>query len=1093
MPLHVTQVEEELLTVQTDRQITDEATIRQTQHIVQPPRLLRELEQFWQTRWYNEQPPAQSDWHRITNFLTAFMPQGAFTFPPITVGQWRRTTRKFRTQAARGADGYNKEDITNMSDAQITAILSLFEAIEQANTTWPEQWLTSFVIALSKRDDPSGVNDYRPVVLLSILYRTWSSLRARQFLQQMVQWTPDTALGFMPGCETTQIWLTLQGEIELSLQEHSALGGIATDIVKAFEHIGRPQLFQLLAHIGVPSNITHPWSTFLSNFKRRFIIQTQLGRPCHSNIGLPEGCPLSVAGMAALDWAMHVYLQHFAPNATVRSFVDNISITATTVHAVATGFFALRSFFEAWGMDTDHRKTYTWGTQPGIRQQMGLLGFTTVQDAMELGGNLVFGAAQRNHQFLARGQGMEEAWQRLRRSRAPMAMKLLSLPAVFWSRALHAATISTFSPTHLGKLRTRAAQAIGASTAGANPLLRLSLSTPHTSDPGFFQLQHVIADFRRICHKTPSLLNYWRHFMVDFDGRLFSGPFSKLVLVLNQIGWSIELPPLVREHDGHLIDLLNMDHQGLQTLLWDAWLQFVAFEVRKRRTMQDLTGLDPELVMVDKSTMTALELSRTLALQEGAFLSAWSQAKFDNQKEAMCKQCMMPDTQSHWLRCPRHQQHHTDSLMLIVGGPPLKTALSNHLLPDRSPWINSFKKYFLELDSSWHWASQPGTGTQHVFVDGSCFPHIPTYATCAAWGALNATTGKPIASNPLAGISQTIGRAELTAALAAVTWTLSFACDTWLWTDSKYVANIIDRILQGDPAFPTVTMENHDLINTLWETMQELAPGQLRVTWIPSHLDPQHCDEGYEQWVAFWNGAADVQAVTCNRTRTPDFWQMVHLATEYHQDQTHIIRELRHFYWQIGEETRPSFSGTDNLPVEIIGETDWDEVVGFESFYSKLPPLWQQTIQYKKKDPPGIFIEDLLQTLCRWDDAEAPFLPLSFIELALLLREDSALRLPQPSVTRGVQLARPSDFFSRPTLAKVVDLIRGAFRVLVDHFGLDFYWAHKQNRSHLGIFMPADCIILRVSSGHRARLHDLVSTFTAHRGFRKAADLAKPV
>ena len=86
-----------------------------------------------------------------------------------------------------------------------------------------------------------------------------------------------------------------------------------------------------------------------------------------------------------------------------------------------------------------------------------------------------------------------------------------------------------------------------------------------------------------------------KSFMWNFDGFLFSGPFSQLLVVLGQIGWRVE-PPYLIDHDQCHLNLMTVDASLLITTLWDAWLQHVACQVASRKTMRDLQGLDPYLL-----------------------------------------------------------------------------------------------------------------------------------------------------------------------------------------------------------------------------------------------------------------------------------------------------------------------------------------------------------------------------------------------------------------------------------------------------------------------------------------------------------------
>ena len=93
---------------------------------------------------------------------------------------------------------------------------------------------------------------------------------------------------------------------------------------------------------------------------------------------------------------------------------------------------------------------------------------------------------------------------------------------------------------HLDKLRSQAMRALRLSQAGVSGLLRLTLSSTPNADPSWWRLQHTVGAFVRLLRKEPRLLNDWKSFMWNFDGSLFRGPFSQLLVVLGQIGWRVD-------------------------------------------------------------------------------------------------------------------------------------------------------------------------------------------------------------------------------------------------------------------------------------------------------------------------------------------------------------------------------------------------------------------------------------------------------------------------------------------------------------------------------------------------------------------------
>ena len=75
-------------------------------------------------------------------------------------------------------------------------LLSIFQSIKEGEP-WPEQLAEGHIIGLPKHSQAQAITDYRPVVIVSILYRAWSSLRARQVLSILGPVVHSGAKGFL--------------------------------------------------------------------------------------------------------------------------------------------------------------------------------------------------------------------------------------------------------------------------------------------------------------------------------------------------------------------------------------------------------------------------------------------------------------------------------------------------------------------------------------------------------------------------------------------------------------------------------------------------------------------------------------------------------------------------------------------------------------------------------------------------------------------------------------------------------------------------------------------------------------------------------
>eukprot|EP00435_Cladocopium_sp_Y103_P002738 s2367_g1.t1 len=407
-------------------------------------------------------------------------------------------------------------------------------------------------------------------------------------------------------------------------------------------------------------------------------------------------------------------MRAFCPSVLAYSFVDNLTLAAREAHAVAQAYFALRTICQLFGLFPDEDKTFVWGLTRASRAVLLQLCFECITDANEPGGAMTYGKARRNRTLRARGMQLHTRWEKLKKSRAPQLQKFSVLPKVFLPQALHGSTNCLISDNYALELRRLAVKAVHVSGAGSNPLLGLSLSSDMANDPGYYQLQLCIVTFRRIMRKSPDFLHMWQQWFHCFDGRHFPGPFSRLLHCFSGVGWAILMPPFFQDHEGHHWNLLEMDDKSLRIVLQDAWLQFVASQV-KHQTMQGLDGLDRELTLLDASTMTPVDRARLSALHSGAFVSIAEHAKYDAEKIPMCQLCGIEDDTEHWLHCPRFQQLRFSIPGWLADNAALPRCTVNHLLVPRLPRKINWRHFLCSL---------PDTSSSRTRRGGSCLLDI---------------------------------------------------------------------------------------------------------------------------------------------------------------------------------------------------------------------------------------------------------------------------------------------------------------------------------------------------------------------------------
>eukprot|EP00438_Fugacium_kawagutii_P020571 Skav226934 [mRNA] locus=scaffold965:110011:119532:+ [translate_table: standard] len=1055
----------------------------QTQTLHATEDLHSALLNYWTPTWTAWSTVDASTWTRVINFMEAHVPRLDFDLPPISLSQWKRALKRYKPSAARGVDGVSHVDLLHLPDAWSLRILDLLHQIELGVSSWPLALLFGVVNVLAKDDNACTVDRFRPVVVFSVLYRTWSSLRAAQLLRRITPYIDAEAFGFLPGHEPSQLWLVLQSQVELALQSHEELCGLSADLVRAFNHIPRQHSFRLATHLGVPSCVTSPWKAFLDGCSRSFKVRNALSPATRSSCGMPEGDALSVFAMVQLGWVWHIYMRHFCPRVRSLSFVDNLSLVADCPFDLAHGWVCLNTFFELWNLRVDLGKSYCWGLSKFFRDQLACFPIDVVPHSRELGGILSFSKRQHTGILNTRVSAMLPRWDLLRASQAPLCQKLISLATVFWASVLHGINGSGVGAGLLSRLRGTAMKTLRLNKAGVSGLLRLSLSPTPKADPGFWLLVCTVQSFRRLARKEPRLLCGLTRFLLGFDGKLFSGPFSHLVDSLSQLGWHL-CPPFFLDHDGCRHHLLLLDDVAMDELLWDGWLQMLSRTVLHRATMHDLDGIDMHLVHADRSQMDALELSLLGSLQAGAFISSFNHSKFDATKSSACTLCGVANTQQHMLVCPKYESIRSgladwDSLFGTD-----TAAMSVHLLPSRPVEFATWKSMLLAIpdDSGTFWSRPCGDRPQHLFTDGSATGGPYSYAS---WSCLNASSGQIISCGWVPGLGQNSDRAELWGAISALRWVLLHWVPSHLWLDAKFVADGMCYFQEHGHIGP---WKHHDLWTVLTDLLVQLTGLQLGIHWVPSHLDDTQMTDCFEDWIRQWNGRADSLAGRFNHARPSRFLALHRTLTDKHETMKRRLRMYRQFWFGVAKvQQSPTVELPESVEVESVHV---DQIVLSDLILEDVSSLCLP-LQLKQ---PRCFVVSIIEWIHSREGPQHTQYPLSFVELALSLAEDTSFLFPFANPrTGGMDMQPLCTRFTRPTLAYVYKHVRDALLAFIHQLGFSSVLFAGKSKVDLGIHRPLDGLFVSFADEQLISIQQRAVAFFSNRPYRRSADLARPL
>ena len=1091
-----------VLTLQTPLEDATNEVLTVTRHYSTAAQIHEHLAAFWKQRWWKT-VPTESDWNRIFDFCRAYVPAQPEQHMDITTAQWHDINMRYGPKAARGPDGFARRDLQWMPQLfQDSLVHQLNQWESQAE--FPRALCTGFAHPLPKRQDSCKVNDFRPVIIFSMIYRSWSSLRARQILQQVKQVAGSHQFGFLPQKENTEIWMVLQAWIEDASLAKESLAGFVSDIEKAFECLPRAPVLWLAQRIGISSKVINLWDYFLTNMERRFQVAEQIGSPLLSNSGFPEGCGMSCVAMALVNVVFHLYMDAYS-KVTSLSFVDNLELLGRGSVALHEGALTMQAWADMWHLQLDMNKSYVWANNATLRKQCQALGWETKTHAKDLGAPMTYGSKHSVVDQVERIASLRSLWPLLRRLSCSLWHKQRLLYQAFWPRAFYGSAICCMSWQHIKQLRTEAMRALRVNRGGANPGMRLAVLSPPVTDPGYYQFWQVLLTFQRVAKKQPGFVDLWHSFMSKYNGVPTYGPFGQLLEVCGQVGWQVQ-PPFLIDHDGVKFNLVTVDRKQLEDAAIDGWRQGVAHVFSQRKDVQELCGIDWRVLQVVFRGLPGYRREALHVLQDGAFMESRVHSKYDLSKDGLCKHCGAVDTMLHRsTMCPARQGLYDSYPIVMEQWHTLSQALFLRLLPSRNPHEATFKRLMQESQEKAICLQQLRSCSHlDLFTDGSCKdPEVP-WASVGAWAVVSATHDMVVARGCLSGMFQTSDQAELKAVAVALEYAICNKDTTTLWTDSAFAAEGLHRLLVNPDDKPGGRYAIQ------WEHIQMTLRGhetRIMVQHVPAHVTAGHQCQDPDDWTARWNDRVDHEAMTAHSLRDPVLEMERSRMLQHHYRQKDWLLLLTRFHSDLADS---SFLAH---PEQVLDEDEADTGVGAEGLDGRRLALhhdpWQRGLPdaspadgqvLKVADRFGwIFTRSMFAWLQGQASEEAAVaFQMSYLELAVHFGSGQVnTNLPVPDPARKLcwidATTLPAAMVSRPTVAAVLRLLQNFFVALDDIFDFGLHFVDRLDLTSLGAFTPQRGVVLLLGRDTVNKIGQQLAAYTLRRPVRKAGDLTRPV
>ena len=452
--LHLIQSDHDQLWVEDVHDLEPGDVVAQERAVTSDSAILHEFQNEWSQRWIKHSHLAEGQWDQICGFIRhAFRPM-TWNLQPWTAQQVAKGVNTKKKTSATGADGVSRKDLLCMPPRIYEVFADMFNTIEHSHA-WPKQLTVGIVSSLDKLKGGGTVDSYRPVTIYPLLYRVWSSCRARQMLHCLTEVLPSSVCGGVPGKQARSVWFAIAQLLEGAHFLNEGWQGVMIDIRRAFNALPRAPIWAILDALNVPRDISLTWGAFVAKQVRRFKVRQSVGSEVASNVGLPEGCALSVMGMILIDWLFDLWLEaQWQFPKKVYLYVDDWNIAFQNPAEYPSLRQQLQQFSTILDLEIDVSKSCAWGSHADDRKILRDGDFEVTLATRDLGAHQNFSLKAGNCVVTHRIKQLQSLWPKLKKSVAPYKSKVVAIRQMGWPKGLHAASIVHLGPQHFVTMRT---------------------------------------------------------------------------------------------------------------------------------------------------------------------------------------------------------------------------------------------------------------------------------------------------------------------------------------------------------------------------------------------------------------------------------------------------------------------------------------------------------------------------------------------------------------------------------------------------------------------------------------------------------------
>jgi hypothetical protein len=213
---------------------------------------------------------------------------------PFSAAEIRYCLSSLKSKACSASGAYSPYSLKLLGPAVVPLLVRIYNECFVSHT-FPTSWLETVLFFLHKKGVRTNPGNYRTIAIENPFLKVFMLLLSRRIslFAEGNDLLPDMQFGFRPSksCMSAASLLYLTASKRLSQRKRTYVAFI--DFTKAFDSVDRTLLFRKLLLLGLPRSLCIVLFSILSSIDFRVRQDSFLSPPFRSQVGTPQGDPLS--------------------------------------------------------------------------------------------------------------------------------------------------------------------------------------------------------------------------------------------------------------------------------------------------------------------------------------------------------------------------------------------------------------------------------------------------------------------------------------------------------------------------------------------------------------------------------------------------------------------------------------------------------------------------------------------------------------------------------------------------------------------------------------------------------------------------------